>query len=229
MAYTFDTKNANAPSRHKTQYFEMMGDHAIYHDGWIASTKVMRPPWDASGRRVADPLELSRGSSTTSRNDWTQSDDVAAKYPDKLKELENLFWQEAKKYQVLPLDASVATRLVAPRPSITAGRNEFTWTRPITGMPHGDAPSILNTSYNFTADIEVPQGGAEGMILTAGRPVRRLRLLPAQGQAGVPLEPGRSASASSGKARTRWRRASTRSSSTSSTTASASARSPSTT
>ena len=70
-----------------------------------------------------------RGSSTTSRKDWTQYDDVAAKNPDKLKELQELFWNEAEKYQVLPLDASVATRLVTPRPSITAGRNVFTWTR----------------------------------------------------------------------------------------------------
>ena len=89
----------------------MMGDRAIYHDGWIASTKVMRPPWDVLGRsartRPDSPWELYDLS-----KDWTQSEDVAAKYPAKLKELQELFWQEAAKYQVLPLDASVATRLV---------------------------------------------------------------------------------------------------------------------
>ena len=82
--------------------------------------------------------------------------------------MQNLFWAEAKKYQVLPLDATVATRLVTPRPSITAGRNVFTWTGPLTGTPNGDAPSILNASYNFKAEVEIPQGGAEGMIVTQG-------------------------------------------------------------
>lgn len=167
MVYTFDEKNADAPSTHKTQYFEMMGDHAIYHDGWIASTKVMRPPWVIAGGVGADPAtypwEL-----YDLHNDWTQSEDVAAKYPEKLRELQGLFWKEAEKYQVLPLDATVATRLISPRPSITAGRNVFTWTRPLTGTPNGDAPSVLNASYNFKATIEVPEGGAEGMLITQG-------------------------------------------------------------
>jgi arylsulfatase len=82
--------------------------------------------------------------------------------------MKELFITEAKKYQVFPIDASVGARIVAPRPNITAGRSEFVYTRPMTGLPQGDSPSILNTSYTITADIEVPQGGAEGMILTSG-------------------------------------------------------------
>jgi arylsulfatase len=78
------------------------------------------------------------------------------------------FVAEAKKYEVFPMDASVAARIVAPRPNITAGRTEFTYTRPMTGLPQGDSPNILNASYSFTADIEVPQSGAEGMIVTSG-------------------------------------------------------------
>jgi arylsulfatase A-like enzyme len=167
MMYTFDKKNANAPSTHRTQYFEMMGDHAIYNNGWIASTKVMRPPWDTLGPVSLDPAgfpwEL-----YDLRKDWTQYEDVAAKYPAKLKELQDIFWREAKKYQVLPLDATVATRLITPRPSITAGRNVFTWRAPLTGTPNGDAPSVLNASYNIKAEIEIPQGGAEGMLITQG-------------------------------------------------------------
>ncbi len=167
MMYTFDKKNADAPSTHHTQYFEMMADRALYHDGWIASTKVMRPPWitlATSNRSVLDfPWEL-----YDLRNDWTQNDDVAAKYPDKLKELQAMFWTEAKKYQVLPLDASIVARVIAPRPSLSAGRTEFTWTRPITGIPNGDAPSLLNTSYTFNAEIEIPQRGADGMLITQG-------------------------------------------------------------
>jgi len=79
-----------------------------------------------------------------------------------------MFIEEAKKYQVFPLDASVAARLVAPRPNITAGRTEFVFTTPMVGLPQGDSPSILNSSYTMTADITVPSGGAEGMILTSG-------------------------------------------------------------
>jgi hypothetical protein len=82
--------------------------------------------------------------------------------------MKEMFVAEAKKYQVFPLDASVAARIVAPRPNITAGRTEFVYTRPMTGLPQGDSPLLLNTSYTVTADIEVPQGGAEGMILTSG-------------------------------------------------------------
>jgi len=82
--------------------------------------------------------------------------------------MQKMFIAEAKKYQVFPMDASVAARMVAPRPNITAGRSEFVYTRPMTGLPQGDSPVLLNTSYTITADIEVPAGGAEGMILTSG-------------------------------------------------------------
>jgi arylsulfatase len=79
-----------------------------------------------------------------------------------------MFVEEAKKYQVFPLDASVAARIVAPRPNITAGRTEFVYTRPMVGLPQGDSPFLLNSSYTIIADIDVPQGGAEGMMLTSG-------------------------------------------------------------
>jgi arylsulfatase A-like enzyme len=166
MVYTWDKANAGTPSRHTTQYFEMMGDRAIYHDGWIASTKVMRPPWETMGI-AKDPATFPWELYDLS-NDWTQSDDLAAKNPAKLKEMQALFVTEANKYQVFPLDSTVATRLVTPRPSITAGRNVFTWTAPLTGTPNGDAPSILNASYNFKAEIDVPQGGGAGMLITQG-------------------------------------------------------------
>ncbi len=167
MAYTFDKANTNAPSRRKTQYFEMFGNYAIYHDGWIASGKVTRPSWVTFAPANLDPANAQWELYDLTK-DWTQADDVAAKYPAKLKEMQNIFWAEAKKYQVLPLDASIASRLVTPRPSITAGRSEFTWSGELTGTPNGDAPSILNASYNFKAEVEIPQGGAEGMLITQG-------------------------------------------------------------
>jgi arylsulfatase A-like enzyme len=168
FAYTFDKANADAPSRHHTQYFEMMGDHALYHDGWIASTKVIRPPWVVAGPVNQDPFNNVTWELYDLKNDWTQSRDVAAEHPEKVAELKALFLKEAEKYNVLPLDASVATRLVAPRPNITAGRSEFTYTVPLTGIPQGDSPLLMNTSYTITADIAVPEGGAEGMLLTSG-------------------------------------------------------------
>ncbi|BAC47927.1 bll2662 [Bradyrhizobium diazoefficiens USDA 110] len=166
MMYTFDKTNANAPTTHKTQYFEMMADRAIYDDGWIASTTVIRPPWVTVAKTV-DPANF-QWELYDLRNDWTQSDDLAAKNPAKLKELQELFIKEATKYQVFPLDSTLVARALAPRPSLSAGRSQFVWTRPITGTPNGDAPSILNTSYNFKAEIEIPQGGSDGMLITQG-------------------------------------------------------------
>jgi len=168
FAYTFDAANAKAPSRHKTQYFEMMGQWALYHDGWLLGTKVNRAPWEAFGPANPDPLNNQEFQLYDLSRDFTQAVDIAAKHPEKVKELKEMFVAEAKKHQVFPLDASVAARIVAPRPNITAGRTEFVYTRPMTGLPQGDSPMLLNASYTITAAIEVPQGGAEGMILTSG-------------------------------------------------------------
>jgi arylsulfatase A-like enzyme len=168
FAYTFDKANATVPSRHTTQYFEMFGDHAIYQDGWILSTKVKRAPWEAFGPANPDPLNNVEWELYNLNTDYSQVTDVAAQYPDKVAALKQVFYEEAKKYNVLPLDASVAARIVAPRPNITAGRTEFVYTTPMIGLPQGDSPMLLNTSYTVTAEIEVPEGGAEGMILTSG-------------------------------------------------------------
>ncbi len=166
--YTFDAKNAKAPSRHQTQYFEMMGQWALYHDGWLLSTKVNRAPWQAFGPANPDPLNNQVFQLYDLTKDFSQANDIAAEHPDKVEEMRKMFVEEAKKYQVFPLDASVAARIVAPRPNITAGRTEFVYTRPMVGLPQGDSPFLLNTSYTITADIDVPKGGAEGMILTSG-------------------------------------------------------------
>jgi len=168
FAYTFDAKNTKAPARHKTQYFEMFGQWALYDDGWFLSTKVNRAPWEAFGPANPDPLNNQVLELYNLNTDFSQTIDVAAKNPQKVKEMKQKFIAEAKKHQVFPMDASVAARIVAPRPNITAGRTEFVYTRPMVGLPQGDSPNILNASYTFTADIDVPQGGAEGMIVTSG-------------------------------------------------------------
>ena len=166
--YTFDKANAKVPSRHKTQYFEMFGQWALYDEGWLLSTKVNRAPWEAFGAANPDPLNNQEFQLYDLSRDFTQSNDIAAAHPEKVAELRKKFVAEAKKYQVLPMDASVAARIVAPRPNITAGRTEFVYTRPMVGLPQGDSPFLLNSSYTITADITVPEEGAEGMILTSG-------------------------------------------------------------
>ena len=168
LVYTFDRRNAKAPSRHKTQYFEMFGQWALYHEGWLLSTKVNRAPWEAFGAANPDPLNNQVLELYDLNEDFSQSHDMADMLPDKVKAMKKMFIEEARKYHVFPMDASVAGRLVAPRPNITAGRSEFVYTRPMTGLPQGDSPAILNASYTITAQIEVPEGGAEGMILTSG-------------------------------------------------------------
>jgi arylsulfatase len=168
FVYTFDAKNAKAPSRHRTQYFEMFGQWALYDNGWFLSTKVNRAPWEAFGPANPDPLNNQVFQLYNLTKDFSQTEDVAARYPQKVKEMRRKFLVEAKKYQVFPMDASVAARIVAPRPNITAGRSEFVYTRPMTGLPQGDSPNLLNSSYTISADIDVPQGGAEGIILTSG-------------------------------------------------------------
>ena len=140
IAYTFDAKNAKTPSRHKTQYFEMMGQWALYDDGWFLSTKVNRAPWEAFGPANTDPLnkqvlELFNLKATSARARTSRR-----RTRQKVKELKAKFIAEAKKYHVLPLDASVAARIITPRPNITAGRTEFVYTRPMTGTPQGDSP-----------------------------------------------------------------------------------------
>jgi hypothetical protein len=145
-----------------------MGQWALYHDGWMLSTKVNRAPWQAFGAANPDPLNNQVFQLYNLDKDFSQSQDLAAENPDKVRELKKMFIDEAKKYQVFPLDASVAARIVAPRPNITAGRTEFVYNRPMTGLPQGDSPMLLDASYTFTADIDVPEGGAEGMIVTSG-------------------------------------------------------------
>jgi arylsulfatase len=168
FAYTFDAESAKAPSRHTTQYFEMFGQWALYHEGWLLSTKVNRAPWEAFGAANPDPLNNQILELYDLNTDFSQSRNLADENPDKVKEMKKLFIEEAKKYEVFPLDASVAARIVAPRPNITAGRTEFVYTHPMVGLPQGDSPFILNSSYTISADIDVPAGGAEGMILTSG-------------------------------------------------------------
>ena len=188
LAYTFDATNAKEPSRHKTQYFEMMGQWALYHEGWLLSTKVNRAPWEAFGPANPDPLNNQVLELYDLTEDFSQSQNVADQHPEKVKELKQMFIEEAKKYQVFPMDASVAARIVAPRPNITAGRTEFVYTVPMTGLPQGDSPMLLK---QFLHDHSRHRSAAKRCRRDdsdLGWSLCRLRVLPVEGQTRVPLE-----------------------------------------
>lgn len=168
MMYTFDKSNASAPSTHKTQYFEMMGNRALYNDGWIAATTPATAPWLMSGGPAPDLLTGYNWELYNVNEDWTENNNLASQMPDKLKQMQDLFYAEAKKYNVLPLDNSTISRVLAERPSPTAGRTVFTYTNPVSGIPSDAAPSILQRSFKITADLDIPSSGATGMIVTQG-------------------------------------------------------------
>jgi hypothetical protein len=129
----------------------------------------VRPPWHLLGKSIQNPATDFKFELYDVRHDWTQYTDLSAAHPEKVQEMKDLMFGEFAKYQVLPLDASAATRLAAPRPSLAAGRKIFNYSgQPVTGIPDGAAPRLLNTSYTITADIDVPQTGAEGVIVTEG-------------------------------------------------------------
>jgi arylsulfatase len=165
MVYTFD--NPHAKSVHRTQYFEMFTNRAIYNDGWVAATTPPRLPWVMS--LSALPVEDYKWELYNVDQDFSEANDLAAKEPKRLRQLQDLFWAEAGKYNVLPLDNSTTERFdVSLRPSLTRGRMEFTYYPGMIRIPEGTAPDFKNKSYRITADIEIPDDGAEGVLMTQG-------------------------------------------------------------
>ncbi len=168
MVYTWDKANANTATRHTKQYFEMLGNRAIYDDGWVAATTPATKPWELTTAAAPDVITGYKWELYNVQDDPTESNNLAAQMPDKLKQLQAVFYQEAAKHDVLPLDNTSLTRWNAPKPNLTGGRTVFTYLGGITGVPNSGAPSILNKSYSITAEVEIPEGGAEGMIVTDG-------------------------------------------------------------
>jgi arylsulfatase len=166
MAYTFD--NPKAASTRRTQYFEMRGNRAIYHDGWVAcTTPSMRlgDPTEPTGDVISGP----RWELYNVAEDFSEAVNLAATNPDKLQELQLLFYAEAARYSVLPLDQSMIPRLdVSLRPSLTRGRTEFTYHGSISRIPEGAAPDVKNKSFRITADVVLPKGDEQGVVITQG-------------------------------------------------------------
>lgn len=169
MVYTWDRTNSDAPTTRNTQYFEIFGNRAIYHDGWMANTVPAVTPWE--GVNAHPPTDVMNGYKWELFNlvsDPTQTNDLAAKEPEKLRLMQELWLIEATRNQVLPLNNSQLPILTNQRPGPAAGRTQFVYTAPMTSTQFGVAPSILNRSYRITAEIEVPQGGADGVLVTQG-------------------------------------------------------------
>jgi len=164
MVYTFD--DAKAAGRHTTQYFEIFGNRAIYHDGWVAAT-VHKAPWEAAPRRALadDVWELYNVD-----EDFSEVDDLAASNPAKLKEMQALFMTEAAKYRVLPIDDRVIERFdpaMAGRPDLMAGRKTLTVYEGMTGMMENAFINVKNQSVTITADVQTAST-ANGVILCQG-------------------------------------------------------------
>jgi arylsulfatase len=167
FAYTF--ADAKAASRHTVQYFEIFGNRAIYKDGWLAGT-VHRAAWEFKPRTT---LENDKWELYDTRNDFSLANDLAAKNPEKLKEMQALFLEEAVKYSVLPLDDRVLERTNAAlvgRPSLMARRTSLTLYPGMTGMSENVFINLKNKSHVITAEVEMPKNGANGVLLAqAGR------------------------------------------------------------
>ena len=165
MAYTFD--DARAPERHTTQYFEIAGNRAIYHEGWLART-IHRAPWESKPRSALadDVWEL-----YDVRADFSLVNDLAAKQPQKLGEMKALFMKEAEAHHVLPLDDRVFERALAElvgRPDLMGGRTSLTLAEGMTGMMENVFIGVKNKSKTLTAEVDVPQGGGNGTIVAQG-------------------------------------------------------------
>jgi arylsulfatase len=164
MVYSFD--DAKAKGTRTVQYFEMFGNRAIYQDPWIATCRHGRLPWENAGSYNfdEDKWEL-----YNLDEDFSEAHDVAAENPAKLKELQDLFWAQAEKYQVLPLDDRFIERAdPSLRPSLIAGRTRFTYLPGSKRIPESSSPNIKNRSHTITATVDVPKAGASGVLVAAG-------------------------------------------------------------
>ncbi len=177
FAHTFNA--GSAPTRHTTQYFEMFGNRAIDSDGWRANCGFPGPSYTegaALGRtfggtispEVLDDLETNGWELYHIAEDPSEVHDLAAENPGKLRELVALWWAEAGKHQVLPLDGSIFQRLAAERPQLTQDRSQYVYYPDLSVVPFASAPKVMNRPHSITADVTIPEGGAEGVLLAQG-------------------------------------------------------------
>jgi arylsulfatase len=161
FASTFD--NAKAPLPREAQYFEMFAQRAIYLDGWRAYA-----PWPFGKDMTAKDLAHDNWMLFHIDTDFSESTDVAAKFPAKLEEMKQLWWAQANKYKVLPLDGRGVERLATPRPEMSGPRNKYVYFPGTGEMESSNAADIRNRSYTITAEVDIPKEGAQGVLLAHG-------------------------------------------------------------
>jgi arylsulfatase len=168
--------NAKAPSQHITQYFEMMGHRSIYHDGWRAVCPWPGTSFKEAGMFFGAPIDKDKLTELDAKGwelyhidkDWAENHNVADQHRDKLIEMIATWYVEAGKYNVLPVDSRGTLRFADERPQIAVARSSYTY-YPHTQMVPGNAgPQVLNRPHSITADVDIPDGGAEGVLLSAG-------------------------------------------------------------
>jgi arylsulfatase A-like enzyme len=167
VSMLYAVEDPKAPDRHLTQYFEIAGNRAIYNDGWLAGT-VHREPWNF---KPSHTLQTDIWELYNTRNDFSLVDNLAAKEPGKLKEMQDLFMRVASENHVLPIDDRSIERMnpaIAGRPDLMAGRKTLTVYPGMTGMSENTFINTKNQSHSITADVVVPKDGAEGVLLAQG-------------------------------------------------------------
>jgi arylsulfatase len=174
LAATFT--DANAPEAHHTQYFEMMGHRSLYHEGWRAVCPWPGPSFQEAGRFFGAPIsadELLRLDSGGWElyhvtEDWAEAHNLAAEQPERLQEMVQRWYGEAERYQVLPIDSRGSTRLQDGRPEAAPARARYTFYPGIQMVPGHATVNVINRAHSITAEVEIPQEGAEGVLLSYG-------------------------------------------------------------
>jgi arylsulfatase len=174
FAHTFD--DADARTRHHTQYFEMFGHRAIDHDGWRAVCPWPGPSFAEAGRPFGAPIsaealsDLDAGSWELYHvaEDFAENHNVADQHRSRLVGMIGQWYIEAGRYGVLPIDGSAVERLMTERPQLTRDRTSYTFWPGTQSLPFAVAPRVLNRPHSITAEVEIPDGGAEGVLLCQG-------------------------------------------------------------
>lgn len=176
LSFAHALDDAKAPTRHITQYFEMMGHRSLYHDGWRAVCPWPGPSFTEAGQGFGEPISAEKLTELDAKHwelyhvakDFAENHDVAGQNRAKLIEMIATWYVEAGKYHVLPVDGRGVTRFADPRPQIAVARNSYTYYPGTQMIPINACPNVLNRPHSITADVEVPKGGAEGVLLSAG-------------------------------------------------------------
>jgi arylsulfatase len=174
FAHTFG--DANAPTKHRTQYFEMMGHRSLYHDGWRAVCPWPGPSFTEAGKPFGEPISADTLTELDTKGwelyhvekDWAENYNVAAENRPKLIEMISTWYAEAGKYNVLPIDGRGVPRIADERPVIAINRTRYTYYPGTQEVPTNAAVKILNRPHSIVADVEIPPGGAEGILLSHG-------------------------------------------------------------